>query len=426
MLQCTNFCSAQIIYPSFSPESTDSFLQNKSKSNIFSSNFSTMSKRFLLLILFSFLIFQTQIHAQSLSPEATISILTCNPGEEVYSMYGHTAIRVSDPVQNMDMVFNYGVFDYAAPNFLYRFAKGQTDYMMDGGKFRSFLPEYEKEKRSVYEQVLNLSPEGKNQLFRALIENYKPENRMYRYNFFMDNCATRVRDMIEKNSGAKITFADNHPDESYRDLIKHFHHPFRWIDLGIDLLVGKKADVSVSAYGQMFLPEYLMDQFANAEITLDGKVQPLVHETRTLAEHPNSKLNSDLPWPAIVFGFFFLLVAGISGWTLFRKKKTAWLDYTLFGLSGLAGLIIGWFTLYSEHPAVSPNYNLLWAFPLNLVFAVLWPVKRWRKILRNYFYLVIALLIFSVVAGQQFNPAVYLIILTLLVRAAVNLIPDKS
>ena len=385
-----------------------------------------MKLRFFLLIFLVLVTVHTTLRAQTLSSGATVSILTCNPGTEVYSMYGHTAIRVTDPVQGIDAVFNYGVFSFETPNFLYRFAKGQTDYLMVGQKFRSFIPEYEEDKRSVYEQVLNLSPEGKIHLFQALLENAKPENREYRYNFFMDNCATRIRDMVEQNGEVKITFTDNHPTESYRDLIKHFHHSFRWIDLGIDLLVGKKAEQPVSAYGQMFLPEYLMDQFAKAEISVDGKPQPLVMETRTLVEFPNSKLHSDLPWPAFVFGLIFILVAVISIRAYFRKKKTDWLDYWLLAITGIAGLIIGWFTLYSEHPAMSPNYNLLWAFPLNLIFVFIWRVKKWRSFARNYYFLVAALLLLSFVIGQVFNPAVYFIILILLVRVAVNLLPEKK
>jgi hypothetical protein len=297
---------------------------------------------------------------------------------------------------------------------------------MLGERFRSWLPQYEEEKRSVYEQVLNLSTEGKNKLFQALAENAKLENRVYRYNFFMDNCATRVRDMIERNSGDPIKFNDHQTSESYRDLIKKYHHSFRWIDLGIDLLVGKKAEETVSAYGQMFLPDYLKDQFATAQITIGGKQQPLVLETKTLLEYPNSKQNSDLPWPVIVFGILFLAVAAISVLGVLKKKSTDWLDYSLLGITGLAGLIIGWFTLFSEHPAMSPNYNLLWAFPLNLFFAFVWSVKKWKAKSRLYFWLVGALLLVSFLIGQQFNPAVYFIILILLVRAGANLLPAKK
>ena len=387
-----------------------------------------MYKRNFLLIFFSILIFQSKVQAQQLSPSATVSILTCNPGMDVYSgeIYGHTAIRVNDPSLGLDAVFNYGLFSFETPNFLYRFAKGQTDYMMGGERFTSWIKQYNEEKRSVYEQILNLSPEGKNKLFQALLENAKPENRQYRYNFFIDNCATRVRDMIERNAGSPVKFTDNHPTESYRDLIKKFHHSFRWIDLGIDLLVGKKAEQPVSAYGQMFLPEYLQNQFSKAEITIDGKTQPLVFETRTLVEYPNSKLNSDLPLPAIVFGLIFLLVTAISVRAFLRKRKTDWLDYSLFALTGSAGLIIGWFTLYSEHPAMSPNYNLFWAFPANLLFAFVWKFKKWRSTTRYYFWFVGALLLLSFVVGQQFNPAVYFIILTLGVRVVANLVPERK
>ena len=385
-----------------------------------------MKFQLFLLTFLILLIFQPKVHSQTLSSEATISILSCDPGKDVYSMYGHTAIRISDPSQNLDAVFNYGVFSFDTPNFMYRFAKGQTDYLMVGQKFSSFIPEYVNDKRSVYEQVLNLSPEGKNQLFQALIVNAKPENREYRYNFFMDNCATRIRDMIERNAGAPIRFTENHPTETYRDLIKKFHHSFRWIDFGIDLLVGKKADVPVSAYGQMFLPEYLQNQFAKAVITINGKAQPLVLETRTLVEYPNSKLKSDFLYPVFVFGLLFVATMVISVRAFLRKRETDWMDYWLFTLSGLAGLIIGWFTLYSEHPAMSPNYNLFWAFPLNLFFAIIWSVKKWRKQTRYYFYLAGAFLLLSFLTDQQFNPTVYLIIITLLTRVTANLLPQKK
>ncbi len=384
-----------------------------------------MYKQYLLLIFLLLLIFQKQLNAQQLSPDASVSILTCDPGIDVYSMYGHTAIRVKDEAQHIDDVFNYGLFSFDAPDFMYRFAKGQTDYLMGGEKYGSFMREYIEDKRSVYEQVLNLPPDGKTGLFKALLENAKPENRQYRYNFFMDNCATRVRDMIERNAGVSVHFTDNHPSESYRDLIKKYHHHFRWIDLGIDLLVGKKADQPVSAYGQMFLPDYLKAQFAGAKITAGDTTQPLVLETRTLLLFPNASVISDLPWPAIVFGCIFLIVAGISVRNVRRKKSTDWLDYWLFALSGLAGLIIGWFTLYSEHPAMSPNYNLLWAFPLNLVFAAIWRIKKWRIYSRYYFYLVAAILLLSLFAGQVFNPAVYMIMLMLLVRCGVNLFGNR-
>jgi hypothetical protein len=315
------------------------------------------------------------------------------------------------------------VFSFDSPNFIYRFAKGETDYMVYGYSFDRFLPDYEEERRSVYEQVLNLTPEGKDQLYRALEINALPENRLYRYNYFLDNCATRVRDMIERNAGGKIRFPESHPRESYRDLIKDFHHSFRWIDFGIDLLVSKPADRPIPAYAHMFLPEYLFNQFAKAQIEYNGQLQPLVTETRTLIEYPNHKLEYDLPWPAIVFGILFLVIAYISIRNYRQNKKTDWLDYWLLSLTGTSGVIMGWFVLYSEHPAMSPNYNLLWALPLNLLFVMVWRVKKWRIFSRYYFFLMGALLLLSMLMGQVFNPAVYFIILILLMRVTVNLLP---
>ncbi|MBC8003947.1 MAG: DUF4105 domain-containing protein, partial [Verrucomicrobia bacterium] len=239
-------------------------------------NFSLMLMRYFLLLLISILVIQPKVKAQSLGPEATVSILTCDPGREVYSMYGHTAIRISDPAQGLDAVFNYGIFSFESDNFLYRFAKGETDYLLMGQQFSSFLPEYEQDQRSVYEQVLNLSAEGKNKLFIALLENAKEENREYRYNYFTDNCATRVRDMIERNAGGKIQFPTQQSTQSYRDLINDFHHSFRWIDFGIDLVISKPADVPIPFYAHMFLPEYLHDQFSKATISYSDASQPLV------------------------------------------------------------------------------------------------------------------------------------------------------
>lgn len=382
-----------------------------------------MHTRCFFLLLLSVLLFQSNLQGQSLSNQATVSILTCNPGQEVYSMYGHTAIRVKDPAERLDVVFNYGLFSFETPHFLYRFAKGQTDYLMGEQRFSSFLPEYEEERRSVYEQVLNLTAEGKNNLFKALLENARPENREYRYNYFMDNCATRVRDMIEQNAGGKVVFPHTHPKDSYRDLIKKFHHSFRWIDFGIDLVISKPADAIVPTYGQMFLPEYLFNHFSQAEITYNGQSQPLVTETRTLLEFPNAKDKSDLPWPAILFGLLFLAIAFFSIRAYRQKKSMDGLDYWLLALTGISGLIMSWLALYSEHPALRPNFNILWAFPLNLLFAWVWRVKKWRSTTRHYFWLMGALCLLSIFMGQEFNPAVYFIILILLLRVVVNLMP---
>lgn len=375
-----------------------------------------MKRAYLLVFIAFFMLVFEKSNAQQLSENTRVSILTCEPGTEVYSMYGHTAIRVNDPESGLDAVFNYGVFSFDSPDFVYRFAKGYTDYLMIGQRFDSFITEYETDKRSVYEQILNISYQGKIQLFNALIENAKPENRVYRYNFFVDNCATRVRDMIENNSGNKVTFSSSIGDQSFRDLIKHYHKPFSWVDLGIDLLVGLKADVPVTEYGQMFLPEFLLSQFASAKIEIDGKNTPLVSETITILKFPNNKLAKSLPWPTLVFGVIFLVILLISVMSIKSAYKGNYIDYWLFGLSGLAGIIIGWFTLFSEHPAMSPNYNLLWAMPLNLVFAIIWKFRNFRNISKVYFYFSGIMLLSLLFVNQQINMACMFIAASIIVR----------
>lgn len=377
-----------------------------------------MNRKLLLVIIASFSLLFGELKAQKLSESSKISILTCEPGKEVYSMYGHTAIRVIDPEFGIDYVFNYGVFSFESPNFIYRFAKGQTDYQMVGQSFQSFITEYETDKRSVFEQVLNLNHEGKNILFNALIENAKPENKIYRYNFFIDNCATRVRDMIENNTGNQVNFSKAESNESYRSLIKYYHKPFSWVDLGIDLLVGQKAEVKITEYGQMFLPEYLFEQFAKAGIIVDGEKLPLVKETNTLLKYPNNKLKKSFPWPTIVLLLAFIVTITFSLKGIRSEYKNASIDYWLFGLSGFAGIIIAWFTLFSEHPAMSPNFNLLWALPSNLVFAIVWKFKKYRNISKFYLYVVLISLFGLLLVTQDINIACILFLLSIIVRAS--------
>ena len=226
---------------------------------------------FLLLLTYPF-----QVKSFTLSDQAVVSILTCGPNEEVYALYGHTAIRVNDPARKIDLAFNYGVFSFDKPNFIYRFAKGETDYFLYPFPFNSFFENYKKEQRSMYEQVLNLSPKEKQQLFDFLVWNAKEENREYRYNYFFDNCASRVRDVIEKQVDGRIIFPEksNHP-KSFRELIKMYHGRDYWLNFGIDIVVCAPADRLATAYEEMFLPDYLMDHFAHAQIQSEAGSRPL-------------------------------------------------------------------------------------------------------------------------------------------------------
>lgn len=358
-----------------------------------------------------------------LSNLAEISLLTCSPGNEAYSVYGHSALRIKDELYQYDAVFNYGLFDFNTPNFLYRFARGETDYLLGAYDFSSFYEEYEAEKRSIYEQVLNLNQNEKQKIFDFLLWNAKPENRVYRYNFFFDNCATRIRDVVEQNADGTVVFPDKPENpKTFRQLIKEYHSRLLWLNFGIDLVVSAPADKIASVSEEMFLPDYLEKYFAEASIKADDEFRPLVKSSNVIYQANGQKIKGNkITSPLVVFGLMFLLVLSITIYQIRKKKITVWLDYFVYGLTGSMGLTMGWFTLFSEHPAMHPNYNLLWAVPFNLLFAIGWSVKKWRPKIKYYHMAITCWLILVVLSEsiipQKFHLVHYWFILIILSRS---------
>ncbi len=385
---------------------------------------------FLLLAFFMF--WFTGAGAFQLTGSAEISILTCSPGDEAYSVYGHSAIRVHDPALQYDLVFNYGIFDFSSSNFVWRFAKGQTDYLLGATKFRSFLAEYINDERSVFEQQLNLTQAEKQKIFDFLLWNAAPENRVYRYNFFFDNCASRVRDVIAQNVEGGIEYTDEASGKTLRDLIHDYQQPLQWLNFGNDFLVGAEADRKATLQEEMFLPDYVMKHFASAQRVDNG--QPIVAASQVLYQAPKHNLKvSILTSPFSVFLLLFLVVLLLSLGEFKRGKLKPALDFTLFFVSGFAGIFVGWFVLFSEHPAMSPNYNLLWLFPLNAVFAFLWLKKKWRPALKYYHLVISVWWILFIVAGsflpQKFHPVFFLMTGMFLIRPvlhSINILKNKS
>ena len=372
----------------------------------------------LLVVIFVALTFNGL--ALQLSDKATVSIITCSPGNEMYSVYGHSAIRVKDPRLNFDVVFNYGIFDFSSPNFLYRFCAGQTDYLLGAYRFETFLNEYRHDKRSVFEQELNLSAQEKQKIFDFLQWNAQPENRVYRYNFFFDNCATRVRDVIADNVNGGITYTDSASHKTLRTLIKDCHQKIRWLNFGIDFLVAAESDREATLEEEMFLPDYVMQHFSTAKRNDNG--QNIAKSVQVLYQAPEQTLSLTWLWsPLVVFSLLLLVVAFFT-WKQFKngEMKPA-LDVLLYGINGLGGLLLTWFTIYSEHPAMSPNYNLMWLVPLSLPFAILYLRKKWRPAVR-YYHLVFAvwMIVFFVSSPfipQKFHPVFFIMAATFFIRA---------
>lgn len=378
-----------------------------------------------LLGIFLFL-FSIKSGAITLSDQTDLSILTCGPSEMIHAIYGHTAIRVKDPARGLDIVFNYGVFSFSKPHFVYRFAKGQTDYMLAPELFTEFYEGYKNRGRSIQEQVLDLSLPDKQRLWDFLVENAKPENREYRYNFFLDNCATRVRDVIKNQVAGNINFPETGEGMTFREHINDYQKVLPWADFGIDLALGSPADRVATAWQEMFLPDYLMKHFGNAQIKIAGGTKPLVRETHTLYEAEKPHAGLKLVTPVVVFAVLLLIVVLVSV-RQYRKGVENYLaDYFLLFFIGLTGLAALWLMTWSEHPAVQSNYNVLWAVPFNLLFMFAWMKKKWRPAIRWYWPLLSGWLILFLLPGflvpQSFHPAVYLIVAMLLIRSAFHTI----
>ncbi|MDR1116562.1 MAG: DUF4105 domain-containing protein [Tannerella sp.] len=396
----------------------------------------------------------TAMQATPLSAQAQISLLTSSPTDDaVYTLYGHTALRVYDPSANIDTVFNYGIFDFSQPNFIYRFAKGETDYKVVAQHFGYYLMEYIERGSEVYEQILNLLPEEKESLWQALILNAQPENRVYRYNFFFDNCATRPAAMIEKNIRGTIKYPSQivpsasrgavttNPSAilsvsqtrqpTFRDAINFCtrHHP--WITFGCDLVMGAPTDRVMTLKETFFLPEYLKEVFDKAEIKRDSVVQPLVLKVNILSEETRTPEKSPpfMTSPLACFTLAFIIIGWLT-W-LERRKKTffGWLDSILFFIAGIAGCIIFFLSFLSVHPCMFPNISLLWLHPFHLIGVFFFSVKKFNKQAFWYHFInfvaISGMLVVWIFITQHFNVAFIPLIASLWLRSGWALIKKK-
>ncbi len=342
-------------------------------------------KRLMLSAVFLLSLFRVGYSIQ-LSPETTISLLTCASGDELYSYFGHTAVRINDPKSGIDYVFNYGVFSFDSPNFAWRFMKGETDYMLAGQRMPSFIDSYVEENRSVYEQILNISQQQQQTLFDALVENAKTENRVYRYRHFSDNCSTRVRDQFEKCVNNQLIYNTSRDIQlTYRQLIDQCVPVNSWNGFGIKIALGIPADQITTFSEKMFLPKYLMNSMADGIYLKDGISTPFTLPKTTLFQSKPLKSDLDLTSPPIVVMLFFLSVLGLTFREYRQNKRMIGLDFVIFLAVGLAGLLLSFLCFYSLLEATGKNLNLIWALPFHTLFAILWLFPSLRDKLLWYF-----------------------------------------
>lgn len=374
-----------------------------------------MKRVFLFFLLFTIY----TVSAQTDTCKYRISLLTCTPGQELYSTFGHSALRVMDNSGSLDVVFNYGTFDFEDPDFYNKFIKGKLLYFVSTDKIDDFLYEYQYFKRGVFEQVINMSCEKKQKLVDALFENAKEENKYYRYDFTDDNCTTRLRDMVEKAAGEELITKNLLPNDhtSFRDLIHLYLEKGgqRWSEFGIDILLGSPLDKIVTNRESMFLPDYMLMAFDSS--TLHGR--PLVLEKNVLLEQENKPGKKQLFTPLIVFGLLFLIIF-VNG--IFSKKYFQLLkifDAILFFSLGLIGILLIFMWFGTDHVMTKNNYNLLWALPIHILSGIfLFMNNPWIRIYFRYlFFYTIALLLAWFFLPQQFNIAFLPIAAIVLIRS---------
>ena len=365
---------------------------------------------------------------QELKPlnDIKVSLITFYPGDEVFEVFGHSEILVTDATHKY--YFNYGVFDFNSPNFTTRYIMGETDYMcaimppnVDGGI---------RPGRKMIKQDLNLTQAQAQQVLDMLLTNARKENCVYRYRHFSDNCSTRPRDIIEKALGKEIDYTKCNyvVGKTLRQIMSHYTRNYPWEQFGIDLVLGAACDTVVDARTQTFVPLFMMKAMNTVEVDNGNGPEKLVTGTQVLMEGSDDGLV--LPptqWYAhpLTIAIILLLITAIVSYRNWKRRKVSrWYDTLLFTVAGLAGCIIFFVELISTHEAVMPNYNILWLHPLLLVLALLPWIKKASKLLRWAHFLNIALIATMIVVWisglQVANTAFYPIIASLLLRSIVN------
>jgi hypothetical protein len=360
----------------------------------------------LKLSFFAFLFVCLSSFAQQLqlSKDTQISVITIGPGESLNDAFGHNAFRITDRDLKIDMAYGYGEYDFDAPNFYLKFVQGKLNYLISRHNFSDIYNYYLNSNRTIKEQVLNLSIAEKQQLFDYLENNYKPENRRYLYDFFYDNCATRIRDVTEIVTKNNLDFnlPQNLESKTFRELIHEHVGLNTWGSFGIDIALGSVIDKKASANEYMFLPKYIHAFFDAAKI--EGTTNLVKSSTTIFQKQETSTASNFLFSPLVIFGLLALVILFMTYKDYKNNTRSKWLDIALFGITGIVGfvLLLLWFA--TDHSATAQNYNLLWAVPLNIIFIAQVSkqhVSNWFKSYLKFLVIMLCLMTLHWIIGVQ-------------------------
>lgn len=374
----------------------------------------------------------TAQNVPKLSKDAYVSVLTILPGEPMYTAFGHTAIRVRDDSLGIDAVYNFGTFDFDTDWFYLKFAKGLLDYRLARNRFEDVLSAYTQEGRPIIEQRLAFDEQQRQIMVLKLEDNYLPENRYYRYDFFFDNCSTRPRDVIEYVVGDRVLGTDRAGGSTFRDLIDTYIVPRPWAHFGIDILLGSLTDRPATDRERLFLPDELMealDSSSVAGITVatrtDTLFWPRGYDRGNSASQVGRMFGSIfgiLFGPLFIFVTLFVLGTAVNFTPMKGHIAIRYFDVALFSIAGLMGLVILFVWFGTQHTVTQENWNILWALPTHLFAAVALIRNRRTRFTRVYFWVAAiactGLLVGWPLIDQGLHQAVIPIALLLIVRAA--------
>lgn len=373
---------------------------------------------YVFIIIFSF---KYSLFAQQpLSSDAIISVITCGPGNELYSAFGHSAFRVFDANLEIDKVYNYGTFDFNAPNFYFNFAKGKLTYQLSTTSFTNFMNEYYYEQRWVKLQILNLNQDEVQQVYNFLENNAKPEHKNYRYDFFFNNCSTKIASVLTTAIPKKITFNFNQiqSHKTFRDLIADYtSENFKWAKFGIDLALGSVIDRKATKIEYSFLPDYMFEQIENGTILTSVGQQQLVKETHLALDAPKRISTFSFSQPIPVFNFILLIVLWFTYRNYSLEKRSKWLDFSLYFITGIVGIVVLLLWFATSHTATYNNFNILWAFAPNTIVAFFMlksKLAKWIKIYNRFLIMLLfAMLILWIFKVQVYNLALIPLLIAL-------------
>lgn len=364
--------------------------------------------KFQLFFLLLFLSLGKIAYTQQLTDNSKIYIIVCSPGDELYQAFGHSAFWIIDTTTRVNLIYHYGTFNYADPNFYTKFIRGKLDYMLAAESYPAFMNEYSTDGRDVWKLELNLNTDKKNELYSYLKWKSLDANKYYKYDFFMDNCATRVRDVIEKIYGDSLVYENNFDIKTtYRKSIKPYLQAKPWTRFGINLLLGLPADKKLNFYSAMYLPYYIDSVYSIANLNFDNTTQKLVTERSEMIVS-NYKIGKR-PFfnPTYLFWFLFVFILALT-FIEFRKKKVyKAVNFTYFLITGIVSILLLFMWFLTDHTPTKWNLNLIWAFPTHIVFAFLY-LKN-NKIVSKYLLITgivsVLLVITYPVFPQQFDIA---------------------